>query len=165
MTRHVRPILLHFCHWECISRASHVAERTNGKITPDGILCFYAGMNFLEKADNRIVLHIRDSVIIKKREKILVRTVDSDDVVILMGSDGLFMQVLQYSKAIELSVDLGLSDSRRLINIIPLFHAFSGCDSTACFLKTVNVSLLKLDEAIELATYIRGHTDELACYL
>ena len=44
-------------------------------------------MNFLEKADNRIVLHIRDSVIIimKKREKILVRTVDSDNVIILMG--------------------------------------------------------------------------------
>ena len=62
-----------------------MAERTNGKITPDGILCFYAGMNFLEKAENRIVLHIRDSVIMKKREKILVRTVDSDDVVILMG--------------------------------------------------------------------------------
>ena len=75
------------------------------------------------------------------------------------------MQFLQYSKAIKLSVDLGVSESRRLINIIPLFHAFSGCDSTACFLKTVNVSLLKLDEAIELATYKRGHTDELACYL
>ena len=53
-----------------------MAERTNGKVGPDRILCFYAGMNFLEKADNRIVLHIRDSVIMKKREKILVRTVD-----------------------------------------------------------------------------------------
>ena len=69
----------------CITRASHVAERTNGKVAPDRILCFYAGMNFLEKADNRIVLHIRDSVIMKKREKILVRTVDSDDAVILLG--------------------------------------------------------------------------------
>ena len=68
----------------CITRASHVAERTNGKEAPIRILRFYAGMNFLEKADNRIVLHIRDSVIMKKREKILVRTVDSDDVVILM---------------------------------------------------------------------------------
>ena len=26
----------------CITRASHVAERTNGKVTPDRILCFYA---------------------------------------------------------------------------------------------------------------------------
>ena len=68
-----------------ITRASHVAERTNGKVGPDRILCFHAGINFLEKADNRIVLHIRDSVIMKKKEKILVRTVDSDDVVILMG--------------------------------------------------------------------------------
>ena len=62
-----------------------MAARMNGKVAPDRILCFYAGMNFLEKADNRIVLHIRDSVIMRKREKILVRTVDSDDVVILMG--------------------------------------------------------------------------------
>ena len=69
----------------CITRASHVAERTNGKVSPDRILCFYAGMNFLVKADNRIVLHVQDSVIMKKREKILVRTVDSDDVGILMG--------------------------------------------------------------------------------
>ena len=61
-----------------------MAERTNGKVAPDRILCFYTGMNFLEKAENRIVLHIRDSVIMKKRDKILVRTVDSDDVVILM---------------------------------------------------------------------------------
>ena len=45
-----------------------MAERTNGKVAPDRILCFYAGMNFLEKADNRIVLHIRDSVIIEKRK-------------------------------------------------------------------------------------------------
>ena len=38
-----------------------MAERTNGKVAPDRILCFYAGMNFLEKADNRIVLHIRST--------------------------------------------------------------------------------------------------------
>ena len=63
----------------------HVAERTNRKVVPDRILCFYTGMNFIEKASNRIVLHIRDSVIMKKREKFLVQTVDSDDVVILMG--------------------------------------------------------------------------------
>ena len=31
------------------------------------------------------------------------------------------MQFLQYSKAIELSVDLGVSDSRRLININDCF--------------------------------------------
>ena len=53
----------------CITRASHVAERTNGKVVPNRILCFYAVMDFLEEADNRIVLHIRDSVIMKKRDK------------------------------------------------------------------------------------------------
>ena len=62
----------------CITRASHVAERTNGKVAPDIILCFYAGISLLKKADNRIVLHIRDSIIMKKRKKIIVRTVDSD---------------------------------------------------------------------------------------
>ena len=57
-------------------------------------------MNSLEEANNLIVLHIR--------------TIDLDIVVILMG---FFMQFLQYNKTIELSVDFGVSDSRRLINI------------------------------------------------
>ena len=51
----------------CITRAFHVAERTNGKVAPDRILCLYADMNILEKAVNRIVSYIRDSVIMKKR--------------------------------------------------------------------------------------------------
>ena len=52
------------------------------------------------------------------KEKILVRSVDSDVVVILMG---FFMQFLQYNKTIELSVDFGVSDSQRLININDCF--------------------------------------------
>ena len=69
----------------CITRATHVAERTNGKVATDRILCFSAGITSLEEANDRIDLHIRDSVIMRKREKILVRTVDKDVVVILMG--------------------------------------------------------------------------------
>ena len=52
------------------------------------------------------------------KEKILVRSVDSDVVVILMG---FFMQFLQYNKTIELSVDFGVSDSQRFININDCF--------------------------------------------
>ena len=71
----------------------------------------YAGMNFLEKAEKLIVLLIRDSVIMKKREKILVRTVDSDDVVILMG----FLCNFYSHRTVS------VSDSRRIININDCF--------------------------------------------
>ena len=74
-----------------------MAEGTSGNVATDRITCFSAGITFLEEANNRIVLHIRDSVIMRKREKILVRTVDSDVVVILME---FFIQFLQCNKAL-----------------------------------------------------------------
>ena len=149
------PQLLKGWTWKgdyCITSAKHVSERMSGNITTDRILCFPAGMISLEEADNRIVLHIRDSVIMRRRETIMVRTVDSDVVVILVG---FFMQFLQCSKDIKLSVDFGVSDSRIVINIkvcfnhvgkekalaLPFFHALSGCDSTASFFKKSKISL------------------------
>ena len=136
----------------CITSAKHVAERMNGRVSTDRILCLHAGLISLEEADNRIVLHIRDSITMRKRERILVRTVGSDVVVILVG---FFVQFLQYAKDIQLSVDFGVSNNRRHINIndcfkhlgkvkslaLPFFHAFSGCDSTAFFYKKSKMSL------------------------
>ena len=86
----------------------------------------------------------------RKNPSKLVRT--SDVVVILVG---FFVQFLQYDKDIQLSVDFGVSDNRRLINIndcfkhlgkvkslaLPFFHAFSCCDSTALFYKKSKMSV------------------------
>ena len=64
----------------------------------------------LEEADNRMVLHIRDSMIRRSRSKLLVRTVDSDVVVILLGY---YFQFQQYDDKIELYIDFGVGDDRR----------------------------------------------------
>ena len=39
----------------------------------------------LEEADNRIVLHIIDDIILRNKHELLVRTVDSDVIIILLG--------------------------------------------------------------------------------
>ena len=39
----------------------------------------------LEEANNRMVLHIRDAMILRIKHEILVRTVDSDVIIILLG--------------------------------------------------------------------------------
>ena len=61
----------------------------------------------LEEADNRIVLHIRDAIILRDKDEVLVRTVDSDVIIILLG---FFPQLLQYNEDVMLSVDYGTSE-------------------------------------------------------
>lgn len=100
----------------------------------------HGGLPFLEEADNRIVLHARGSID-RRMNKILVRTVDSDVVVILVS---FLAQLLEKDSDTQIYVDFGVSNNRRLIKVnecyeyiekinslaLPFFHAFSGCDST-----------------------------------
>ena len=115
-------------------------ERTNGKVATDRILYFSAGMTSLEGADNRIVLHIRDSVIM--REKILVRTVDLDVVVIHMGFSCNFYSTTKLSNRLLTLVYRTVEDSltsmtaSNMSGMIKISHAFGGCDSTAFFKQT-----------------------------
>ena len=99
----------------------------------------------LEKADNRIVCHIRD-IISKGYSKIMVHNVDSDDVVILLGFMSEFMAA---NPSVEITVDFKTSSGHKYISInsiysnvisdicsgLPFFHSFTGVDSTCSFLK------------------------------
>lgn len=96
-----------------------------------------------EEADTRIVLHVKDSLQ-RGANKILIRTVDTDVVVILIGQ---FHSVIgQYPNAAlwvafgtgkhfcyysinTICAHLGQVKSRCL----PAFHAFTGCDTTSSF--------------------------------
>ena len=100
----------------------------------------------LEEADNRMVLHIGDAMILRNKHEILVRTVDSDVIIILLG---FFPQFLDYNEQVNLSVDYGTGNFWRVINInncyqhigesnalaIQFFHALSGCDSKSFIYK------------------------------
>ena len=94
-----------------------------------------------EEADNRMIVHIIH-MIDNKINKILVRTGDTDVIVILIS----FMpQFLLRDELTEIWVDFGLGKNRKIYGInqiyehlgeavalaLPFFHAFTGCDSTA----------------------------------
>ena len=120
-------------------------ERIDG-IQSKQILCMHPTNTSLEEADNRIVLHIRDAIILRDKHEVLVRTVDSDVIIILLG---FLPQLLQYNEDVMLSVDYGTDNFRIFINInncyqhigesnalaSQFFHALSGCDSTSFIYK------------------------------
>ena len=83
-------------------------ERIDG-IQSKQILCMQPTNTSLEEADNRIVLHIRDAIILRDKHEVLVRTVDSDVIIILLG---FLPQLLQYNEDVMLSVDYGTDNFR-----------------------------------------------------
>ena len=100
--------------WDyCVTNGKFVMERIDG-IQSKRILCMQPTNTSLEEADNRIVLHIRDAIILRDKHEVLVRTVDSDVIIILLG---FFPQLLQYNEDVMLSVDYGTGNLRRFINI------------------------------------------------
>ncbi len=96
-----------------------------------------------EEADTRIVIHVYDAL--KKRaKKVLVRTVDTDVVVILIGQ---FYNIVSQDSEEEIWVAFGIGKQFRYYSInhicanlgteksycLPPFHAFTGCDMTSSF--------------------------------
>ena len=110
-------------------------ERIDG-IQSKQILCMQPTNTSLEEADNRIVLHIRDAIILR----------DKHVIIILLG---FLPQLLQYNEDVMLSVDYGTDNFLIFINInncyqhigesnalaLQFFHALSGCDSTSFIYK------------------------------
>ena len=98
---------------------------------------------FHEEADTRIVVHLCHALETGKR-KILVRTVDTDVVVILVGQ---FFSLLLLYPDMDLWVTFGMGKGLCQYHInticlnlgpkksraLPLYHAFSGCDTTSFF--------------------------------
>ncbi|KAK3750309.1 hypothetical protein QZH41_001768 [Actinostola sp. cb2023] len=97
-----------------------------------------------EEADTRIVVHVLHAIQVDQSQSVLVRTVDTDVIVILIGK-------FHHLKAIQPDLDLwvafgmGRNFSFISVNIIcaglgearsrslPVFHALSGCDTTSSF--------------------------------
>ena len=96
-----------------------------------------------EEADNRIVVHI-NNMLESGIDKILVRTGDTDVIIIILGFMSHFLFKVGSAK---IWVDFGTGKSRKIFDInqiydhigepislgLPFFHSFSGCDSTASF--------------------------------
>lgn len=96
-----------------------------------------------EEADTRIILHIL-YVLQDGHSNVLVRTVDTDVVVLLIGH---FHEIIGQYPLADIWVAFGMGKHFRHLNInticnslgeckskaLPLFHAFTGCDSTSSF--------------------------------
>ena len=96
-----------------------------------------------EEADTRIVLHVHDSLERGSR-KIMIRTVDTDVIVILIGH---FYSIVDHYPDADLWVAFGNGKHIRYYHLnticgrlgreqsrcLPLFHSFTGCDSTSSF--------------------------------
>lgn len=92
-----------------------------------------------EEADSRIMVHVADAIKMGF-QKILVRTVDTDVVVLAvavlseLGSAELWIAFgtgknFRYIPAHEISASLGPQKSV----VLPVFHAFTGCDTVSQF--------------------------------
>ena len=89
-----------------------------------------------EEADTRIIVHVRHSLE-GGAESVLVRTVDTDVVVILVGK---LHDLLAYNRRAKIWVAFGMGRHYSLIDInticltlgesraLPVFHAFTGCE-------------------------------------
>ena len=96
-----------------------------------------------EEADTRVVVHILHALEHGERT-VLVRTVDTDVVVILVGT---FHNLAAVQPLLDIWVAFGTGKNYRFYNInaicaslgeprscaLPVFHAFSGCDTTSAF--------------------------------
>ena len=96
-----------------------------------------------EEADTRITVHLFHSVR-RGNKKILIRTVDKDDLVILLGE---FDKVSEICPDLDLWIALGVGKEFAFYSIntiyneigarkaqsLPVFHAFSGCDTASSF--------------------------------
>ena len=124
-----------------VTDGEYILERISGNISKRKIL-FQPNITSLEEADNRMLLHIRDLLDLRSKTTILVRTLDSDVVVLLTA---FFLQFSQYNVDVVLSVEFGTGAARKIYSInsvynhlgegeslgIMFFHAFTGCDSTS----------------------------------
>ena len=89
-----------------------ILERIDGVIKEDRRLVMSGAAPSLEEADNRLILHVRDGIR-RGRRNVLVRTVDSDLVVILLGFMGTFLDI---DPNISILIDYGMM-KRRLIRV------------------------------------------------
>ena len=96
-----------------------------------------------EEADTRIVVHVQH-VLDEGYKQVFVRTVDTDVLVILIG---LFHNMIALYPSADNWIGLGMGKYVQYISVnstcaflgaetsraFPMFHSFTGCDTTSCF--------------------------------
>jgi hypothetical protein len=97
-----------------------------------------------EEADTRIVVHLIHAIQDEHTESVVVRTVDTDVIVILIGK---YHHLKSIKPSLDLWVAFGMGRNFSFIRIndvctglgeersrsLPVFHALSGCDTTSSF--------------------------------
>ena len=128
-----------------------------------------------EEADTRIVVHVLHALT-HGAKTILVRTVDTDVVVILAGT---FHDLVATQPLAVIWVAFGMSKNYRFYHInaicaslgepqsraLPVFHSFSGCDTISSFngkgKKSVWQAWQAYDDVTETFVYLAGHPFQL----
>lgn len=96
-----------------------------------------------EEADTRIPAHVLHALD-KGSNQVLNRTVDTDVVVIMIG---LFHDLVSLNSTADHWIAFGMGKYLQYINVnatctslgpeksraLPIFHSFTGCDTTSCF--------------------------------
>ena len=96
-----------------------------------------------EEADTRIAVHVLHALT-KGSDKVFIRTVDTDVVVIMIG---LFHDLVSLNPSADIWISFGMGKNLQYISInatceslgsetslaLPFFHSFNGCDTTSCF--------------------------------
>ena len=96
-----------------------------------------------EEADTRICVHLNDALE-KGARKVLIRTVDTDVIVILAG---IFFELQSRYSNLDIWLAFGTGKNFRYFHLntvcqslgkgkwkgLPFFHAFTGCDTTSQF--------------------------------
>ena len=111
-------------------------ERLDGEMTDSKIIVFRGAIPSLEEADNRLLLHMRESIS-RGRKDIVAKTLYSDVIVIPIS----FTEFFKFDTIITTTVHYGLKNSRFIIinrfyidlgeliaSGLTFFHSFSGCD-------------------------------------
>ena len=96
-----------------------------------------------EEADTRLIVHLQDAIL-NGSHKLLVRTVDTDVVVIVIGK---FCHFKSFCQDVNIWIAFGVGKHFSYIHIdavyedlgrekllaLPVFHSFTGCDTTSTF--------------------------------
>ena len=127
-----------------MTNGNKILERIGGIVCYDRLIVMSRAAPSLEEADNRLLLHVKEAVM-RGRTNVIVRTVDSDIIVILLGFMDKFLEI---NPGTSIVVDYGVTN-RRLINIndsyrnlgdsiskaVMFFHALSGLRFNSFFLQ------------------------------
>lgn len=127
--------------WNCPAN-KHVVITSGSSVIIKGSIRSMESCNH-EEADTRLMVHLLDAIL-NGYHKVLIRTVDTDVVVIVIGRFSYFKSICQ---DINIWIAFGVGKHFSYIHInavyedlggerslaLPVFHSFTGCDTTSTF--------------------------------